>query len=366
MRQDNNNRPVCDGTATSEPAIVILDPRLQVVQKNEAARTLFGEGDSAFDLFDALTANEEAFDLPDAIQKVIATGAAAAFEEVACRQASLTIDCQPLCLNKSDAPTGCIVIARHSTAAVQADPEFDKSLQMAAVGALTARVAHELNNLLDGILRYINLAIAAPEHTEESRTRRYLDESKTGLMRMIHITRDLLEFSRTKPATHQQAGIREIVEDVIELMRSAAATAGVEIVQQVDDCPLIQPVSTQLFQVFCNLTKNAIEAMPEGGTLTITARRESDDFVVIFEDTGPGLPASVAQIFEPFFTARAPGTGAGASAGTGLGLAICRDLIERCCGGTIAAANRPQGGARFEVRLPANPQHATGGQLVRQ
>ena len=74
------------------------------------------------------------------------------------------------------------------------------------------------------------------------------------------------------------------------------------------------------------------------------------------------LPASVEQVFEPFFTARAPGT----EAGTGLGLAICRDLIERCCGGTITAANRPQGGARFEVRLPADPQHARGGQLVRQ
>ena len=359
MRQ-NNNQPAHAETATGEPAIVIVDPRLQVVQKNAAAQTLFGESDSAFELFDALSANGEAFDLSDAIQKVITTGDAAAFEEVACSHESLTIDCQPLCLNESDTPTGCIVIARRSIAAVKDDPEFAKSLQLATIGSLTSRVAHELNNLLDGILRYINLAIAAPEHSEESRTRRYLDESKTGLMRMIHITRDLLEFSRTKPATHEQAGIREIVEDVLKLMKSAAATAGVQIVQQVDDCPLIQPVSAQLFQVFCNLTKNALEAMPEGGTLTITARRESGDLVVIFEDTGPGLPAAAEQVFEPFFTTRAPG------AGTGLGLAICRDLIERCCGGTITATNRSQGGARFEVRMPANPQHARGGQFVRQ
>ncbi len=360
MRQDNNNnRPAHGGSAGSEPAIVIVDQRLQVVQKNAAARTLFGESDSAFDLFDTLTANEEAFDLSDAIQKVIATGGAAAFEEVACRNASLTIDCRPLCLNESDAPTGCIVIARHTTAAAQHDPDFAKSLQMATVGALTSRVAHELNNLLDGILRYINLAIAAPENTEESRTRRYLDESKIGLMRMIHITHDLLEFSRTKPAAHQQAGIGEIVEDVLKLMKSATATAGVKVVQQADQCPLIQPVRAQLFQVFCNLTKNALEAMPEGGTLTITARPTNDDFLVTFEDTGPGLPASAEQVYEPFFTTRAPG------AGTGLGLAICRDLIERCCGGTITAANRPQGGACFEVRLPADPQHTRGGQLVR-
>ncbi len=358
MRQDNNNRPVLGGSAAGEPAIVIVDQRLQVVQKNAAARTLFGEGDSAFDLFDTLTAHEEAFDLSDAIQKVLTTGGAAAFEEVACRHASLAIDCQPLGPDESDAPTGCIVIARHTTVAVKDDPEFAKSLQKATVGALTSRVAHELNNLLDGILRYINLAIATPEHSTDSKSRRYLDESKTGLMRMIHITRDLLEFSRTKPPTHQQTSIREIVEDVIKLMKSPAATARVEILRQVDDCPLTQPVSAQLFQVFCNLIKNALEAMPEGGTLTITARQKSDDVVVVFEDTGPGLPASAEQVFEPFFTTRAPG------AGTGLGLAICRDLIERCCGGTITAANRPQGGARFEVHLPANPQHAKGDRLV--
>ncbi len=360
MRQNNNNRPPHAETATAEPAIVIVDQRLQVVQMNAAARTLFGEGDSACELFGALTADGEAFDLSSAIQKVIATGGAASFEEVACQDASLTIDCQPLRLNESDAPTGCIVIARQSAAAAQHDPELAKSLQMATVGALTSRVAHELNNLLDGILRYINLAIATPEHNEDSKSRRYLDESKTGLMRMIHITRDLLEFSRTKPPTHQQTSIREIVEDVIKLMKSPAATAGVEIVQQVDDCPLTQPVSAQLFQVFCNLTKNALEAMPEGGTLTITARPTDDEFLVTFEDTGPGLPASAEQVFEPFFTTRAPG------AGTGLGLAICRDLIERCCGGTITAANQPHGGARFEVRMPANPQHAGGGRLVRQ
>ncbi len=360
MRQNNNSRPAHADTAAGEPSIVIVDQRLQVVQTNSAAPTLFGEGESASELFDALTAGGESFDLPDAIQQVIVTGAAVSFDEIESKQATLTIDCQPLRLSGSDTPTGCLVIARHSTIAAPHDPDFAKSLQMATLGALTSRVAHELNNLLDGILRYINLAIATPEHNEDSKTRRYLDESKTGLMRMIHITRDLLEFSRTKPPTHQQTSIREIVEDVIKLTKSPAATARVEIVQQVDECPLIQPVSAQLFQVFCNLTKNALEAMPEGGTLTITARPTNDDFLVTFEDTGPGLPASAEQVFEPFFTTRAPG------AGTGLGLAICRDLIERCCGGTITAANRPQGGACFELRLPADPQHTRGGQLVRQ
>lgn len=360
MRQDNNTRLTPAAAAKTEPATVIIDQRLQIAHKNAAARDLFSECGSASDLLAALSGKRDSIDLADAIQEVIATGHAATLELGAGQPEPLALDCQPLCLNGTAEPVACIVTARQSPIALKHDPQFAKSLQMATVGALTSRVAHELNNLLDGILRYINLAIATPRQTEESRTRRYLDESKTGLMRMIHITRDLLEFSRTKPAATHQTSIREIVEDVIKLMKSPAATAGVQVVQQVDDCPLTQPVSAQLFQVFCNLAKNAIEAMPEGGTLTIATRRKGDEVVVTFEDTGPGLPASTEQIFEPFFTTRPPG------AGTGLGLAICRDLIERCCGGTITASNRSPGGARFEVRLPETMQHAGGSQIVRQ
>ena len=113
--------------------------------------------------------------------------------------------------------------------------------------------------------------------------------------------------------------------------------------------------------MFCNLIKNAVEAMPGGGMLHITAAQVGDDLAITFEDTGPGLPDNIDKVFEPFFTTRAPGRGTG----TGLGLAICRDLVQRCCGGTITAANRPEGGARFEIRLPSSRRHAPGGQLAR-
>src|SRR5262249_3789665 len=98
-------------------------------------------------------------------------------------------------------------------------------------------------------------------------------------------------------------------------------------------------------QVFCNIVKNAIEAMPTGGTLTIKTRAVANEMLVTLEDTGVGLPPDVERIFEPFFTTKPAGQG------TGLGLAGCKEIIERH-GGRISAGPRATGGAVFTIRLP--------------
>ena len=100
-----------------------------------------------------------------------------------------------------------------------------------------------------------------------------------------------------------------------------------------------------LFQVFFNLIKNALEAMSAGGQLSISTRLAADNtFVVEFRDTGTGLPAEhTGVIFEPFFTTK--------DRGTGLGLAICKEIIEQCHG-RITAENAPGGGSIFTVYLP--------------
>jgi signal transduction histidine kinase len=99
-------------------------------------------------------------------------------------------------------------------------------------------------------------------------------------------------------------------------------------------------------QVFSNLLKNAIEAMGDRGTLTLVLSQEAtNDFVsVLIEDTGPGLPAPVEQLFEPTFTTK--------ESGTGLGLAISRKIVEDH-GGRLTARDAPGGGAVFQVDLPA-------------
>ena len=102
---------------------------------------------------------------------------------------------------------------------------------------------------------------------------------------------------------------------------------------------------TNLFQVFCNLIKNACDAMPDAGTLAVTTRLVDNQAVIRFEDTGVGLPEEIDRIFEPFFTTKDPGKG------TGLGLAICKDIIEKY-GGKIVPQRRADRGSVFTVRLP--------------
>jgi len=169
---------------------------------------------------------------------------------------------------------------------------------------------------------------------------------------MVRIVSELLEFSRTTCAPFEYLEIEQIIEDAIKTMDSKAETSNVRILRNyASDIPGIR--SGNLFQVFCNLIKNALDAMPQRGELNISTRLIADSTAVVeFRDTGTGFAPQDAQaIFEPFFTTKAKGRG------TGLGLAICKDIIERCHG-RITAENVPGGGSIFTVYLPVTTENS--------
>jgi two-component system NtrC family sensor kinase len=240
---------------------------------------------------------------------------------------------------------GGILTVEDVTSKVTMEQRLAVSERLAAVGKLAAKVAHELNNPLDGILRYINLAMRVIGDGGDQRAVRYLDESRSGLMRMVQIISELLEFSRSTYSAYETADINKVVEDAVKAMFTTTSRARVEVVTDyAPDMPTVR--SGNLFQVFCNMIKNAADAMPDGGRLTVITRLTDRELSVCFEDTGIGLPeGQISQIFQPFFTTKEPGKG------TGLGLAVCKDIVERY-NGRIEASNREGGGARFLVRLP--------------
>ena len=216
--------------------------------------------------------------------------------------------------------------------------------RLAVVGKLAARIAHELNNPLDGILRFVNLALRVK--AEEDPSRRYLEQARKGLLRMVRIIRELLEFSRSTITAFEHTSINGMVEEAVRSMESQASAHGIVIEKILSDgLPNVR--SGDLFQVFCNLIKNAIDAMPRGGKLRIATMRVGGQIRVTFSDTGVGIaPEIMDRIFEPFFTTKDP------SEGTGLGLAISKDIAEKY-GGTIRAESEPGKGATFEVVIPA-------------
>ncbi len=210
---------------------------------------------------------------------------------------------------------------------------------------LAARVAHELNNPLDGVLRYVNLALRALHENRNEEAGEYLNRSRTGLMRMTSIVREVLGYARAGAGDPAMGEINDAVEATIRSFEAQAADAGVVMTATYRGEAMPKVRSAKFGQICANIIKNAIEAMSEGGMLTVDTGIVGHRAVVRIEDTGSGLPDDPSQVFEPFFTTKQD------EGGTGLGLAICRDYVEQI-GGTITAGKREGGGAVFTIQIP--------------
>ena len=265
----------------------------------------------------------------------------------------LRIACTPLEAAESAKSPGGIIVVEDVTERVNVQRRLANAERLAAVGKHASKVAHELNNPLDGILRYINLAMRIVEKENLTKPKEYLTQCRQGLMRMVQIVSELLEFSRSTYTPLEYVKVEQIIEDAVKTMESRAEAADISIVRNYT-FGLPQVRSGNLFQVFCNLAKNALDAMPNGGELRISTSPASDDTIVAeLRDTGTGFPPeSTETIFEPFFTTKEGGKG------TGLGLAICRDIVESYHG-RITGQNAPDGGSIFTVYLPV-----AGGSII--
>jgi len=247
---------------------------------------------------------------------------------------------------ETDGAAGALII-EDITEKTALKKQFTGTQKLATVGKLASKVAHELNNPMDGILRYVNLALRIVEQEKLEKPKEYLSQCRQGLMRMVHIISELLEFSRsTYPLTEEYAEIEQIIEDAIKMTDMKTHSSDIRILRNYS--PGIPQIKCgNLFQVFHNLVKNALDSMPDGGELRISTMHSADNYISVeFSDTGEGFALENAEaIFEPFFTTKGKGKG------TGLGLAICREIIERCHG-RITAENAPGGGSIFTVYLP--------------
>lgn len=332
-------------------AILVFNDRLEIVLRNQAATDLFPAGADLSQALTALTVESRYEDWAAELRKVIDTRLPRRVDVTIRREGVEAESYFHLLIHPLRGPgggptIGGLLLAEDVTAHIGMERRLAVSERLAAVGKLAARVAHELNNPLDGILRYTNLAMRhSAEPSADPKLTHYLEQVRSGLLRMGEIIRDLLEFSRSTPSSFEQATINKIVEDALSAMEGRARQGDITVVCNFhqSDMPVVR--GSNLFQIFCNLIKNAIEAMPTGGTLTLTTRLEVDDVLVTVEDTGIGLPPDAERIFDPFYTTKAAGQG------TGLGLAVCKELIEKYSG-TIMAERRQTAGTKFIVRIP--------------
>jgi two-component system sensor histidine kinase HydH len=235
---------------------------------------------------------------------------------------------------------------------VDADSEeevFRNTERLISLGELSARVAHEIRNPLTGVRTTVQF-VASKLRAGDSR-RDDLQDVLKELDRIEQIITDLLLFARPQAGRPVPTDLREIAEKVLDNLARRLEDASIEVERDLDeDLPEVTVDPDMAQQVVLNLLINAIQAMPEGGTLKVGAglrrtryKKAYVDVVVV--DSGSGIPEEVKEkIFDPFFTTR--------SMGTGLGLSISLQ-IAREHGGNLTARNLAQGGAAFRFSLPA-------------
>jgi len=330
--------------------VVTFAPDLKIIEANPEAARLIELDDTIDKSLAKGTGGTPGADWAGQLKSVVSRGKTHRFDRVTYtlngQTKLLRIACTPLKKAKTKRIVGGTVIIEDITEKVNIQRQLADVEKLAAVGKLASKVAHELNNPMDGILRYINLALRIIEQEKLEKPKEYLTQCQQGLMRMVRIVSELLEFSRSTYAPFEYVRLEQIIEDAIKTMDPQAGASNVRILRNyAPNIPQIR--SGNLFQVFCNLIKNAVDAMPDGGKLSISTCLTADDTAAAeFRDTGVGFaPENAEAIFEPFFTTKDKGRG------TGLGLAVCKDIVERYRG-RIAAENAPGGGSIFTVYLP--------------
>ncbi|MGE5315374.1 MAG: sensor histidine kinase [Acidobacteriota bacterium] len=229
--------------------------------------------------------------------------------------------------------------------------------KMVSLGTLAATVAHELNNPLEGILTYAKLIqrriqkSAVPEEAKSEiceELKIIADETS----RCGSIVKNLLLFSRRRVGELREHNLRDIVQQTAKLIDHHLMIHSVTFRADVaENLPRVLCDGQQISQALLALEINAVEAMPQGGTLSITVRSAAPEQAVTIavSDTGYGIaPEVMPHIFEPFYTTKKEGKG------TGLGLAVVYGIIERH-GGTIDVASSPADGTTFTITLPLRP-----------
>lgn len=222
-----------------------------------------------------------------------------------------------------------------------------QSEKLAALGELVAGVAHELNNPLTSVIGYAQLLESGELGPEEAQRaiRIVLQEAD----RARRIVQNLLTFARQRTYERGPVDINTALEQTVALRRYELERVGVEFALDLSpDLPPIEGDLFQLQQVFLNLINNAAQAMAGNrGRIEIRTGLRDGHVVIEVADTGPGIPPEhLHRIFDPFFTTKEVGQG------TGLGLSISYGIVREH-GGEIYAENRPEGGARFTIKLPA-------------
>jgi PAS domain S-box-containing protein len=352
-----------DRLTTSVPmGLALLDNKLKIIYTNPTFSKLFGQkeagtGKKILEYIKGISASDHK-KVKNCFKKII--------------QGERTIECGQItisnpemgnnfCLlqlirsDSSSAGLQIMLVLEDITEISQMQQRLSLYEHLAIMGKLSACVVHELNNPLDGVKRYISLAQIKKDHSED--VDRYLTEAQKGLNKMSLAINSILNVANPNRILKSQDTLLSQLREAVKIMLLQAKDQRVEII--LSTSPIFEEIyfSTDLYTVFVNLIKNAIQAMSQGGQLEILGFDQDDHLEIVFKDNGPGIDQkNIENIFKPFFTTKNQGQG------LGLGLTICQKIVSRYQGSLSVESSLDQG-SKFIITLPlserfhANPQN---------
>ena len=223
------------------------------------------------------------------------------------------------------------------------DRQMMQAEKLAALGEMAASFVHGIRNPLGIILGSAETLQKGRSPAVQTELLQFIQEESERINEMLA---NFLEFAKPKSPIFQQVDLKEVLNRAIDFITIPARNQEVEILQETPPGKVLMYLDPdQIREALVNLELNALEAMPEGGTLRIVlTQRENQEVTIRISDTGQGIPAGEeSKIFDPFYTTK--------EKGTGLGLSIVHSVVKNH-GGTISAANNNGGGASFSITLP--------------
>ncbi len=235
------------------------------------------------------------------------------------------------------------------TERVRLAERLEHSRRLAELGEMAARVAHEVRNPLNAIIGAAHYL--ATEYEGAVAARKCTDLIIRQASRVNQVASDLLSMSRPQALRPTDININAVLEQALDAVCGQIRGQGIEVISRLDShVPVIHADEMQIEQAMQNIIRNAIEAMPDSGVLTVASEYKDGHVVVAIEDTGPGIPEeNKKKIFRSFFTTK--------TRGTGLGLTIVQNVLKNH-GGDIRIEQSKTGGARVLVRLPVRKEKA--------
>ena len=230
----------------------------------------------------------------------------------------------------------------------ESQEQLIRAEKLTSLGQLAASIAHEINNPLAGVLVYTQLLSkkVTGDAFQKEEALSHLSKMESEISRCSRIIRNLLDFARQTEPMLRLVDVNQVIEQVLAMVGHQAQIQNVEVVKEFSpSLPKVMADFDQLQQIFTNLALNAIQAMPEGGKLTVRSLAVDSEVRVDVQDAGCGISEeNMGKLFTPFFTTKVKGKG------VGLGLAVVHGIIERHKG-RIEVQSEVGKGTTFSVYL---------------